>query len=326
MTGLSTYGSPAPVDKIVWYGDPPMEIPMNVTELTNIASFIAGRLGSVGSAVPSIATTDYDGYVCMNPVTHPPWGWIGYESVDTNSRPAYKEAAYASSGVGGTIPTTKFLRGRDFGIVASQYPYSALKLGDKVCNWYNGQVMGPCRDDRLGVLLGIPFSKSASETNTHVVIPAGMMVMPDSFIEVSTSNASGTIDVGFLNTGELGDADGLFKGALLSTVGEYGPTKIGAAGATGAESLGALLQSGAPTELKDANAVYFVLPLEGYKVPAATGNAVGSTVCYQTTNYTVAGKIWLHLVSPYIKVVGSAAESQTTTTTAKALKVTSELG
>jgi len=312
-------------DKIVWYGDPDFSLPFNVTEVTNIAKFIAGRLATPGSALGSgSGYSDYDAYVCMNPATHRPYGWIGYDDVDTNVRPAYITQAYVSS-VAGAKVETRLYKGKGFGIMASLYPYMTMKQGRKLCNWYDGQVAGPCLPASAGLFLGIPFSAAAwSEVNTHVVIPKNVMIMPDSFVEVTTA-ASQTIDVGTLSTETSGDPNGIFAALDTTTAGVVGPLLAGASSTTGAETLGALLRAGAPTEFKDANGAYNILG-KFYKTDYSTENAVGRTITYTpSSTAAVAGTIWLHLIHPDLMIVAEAAESVTTTTTASDIAVTSEL-
>ncbi len=312
-------------DKIVWYGDPAMSLSFNVTEVTNIGKFIAGRLATPGSSLGSgSGYSDYDAYVSVNPATHRPYGWIGYDDVDTNVRPAYITKAYESS-IAGAKVETRLYKGKNFGIMASLYPYMTIKQGRKLCNWYDGQVAGPCLEASAGLFLGIPFSASASsEVNTHVVIPKNIQILPDSFVEVTTQ-ASQTIDVGTLSTETSGDPNGIFAALSTAAAGIVGPLLAGASATTGTETLGALLRAGAPTEFKDASSAYSVLG-RFYNVDYSTENAVGRTISYTPSSTgAVAGTIWLHLLHPCLRVVGEAAESVTTTTTATDIAVVSEL-
>lgn len=311
-------------DKIVWYGDPDFSLPFNVTEVTNIAKFIPGRLATTGPAVGTgSGYSDYDAYVAVNPATTRPYGWIGYDDVDTNVRPAYVTQAYVSS-VAGAKVETKLYKGRGFGIMASLYPYMTIKQSRKLCNWLDGQVAGPCMPASGGVYLGIPFATGTGEVNTHVVIPAGIVIAPDAFVHVTTGAAI-TLDIGTLSTETSGDANGLIAAMDITTAGIYGPLLSGASSASGGNTLGALLQAGAPTEFKDANSKYDVLP-KNYLTTVSTENTVGRTITYTPSAGTAcAGMIYLHLVSPHIRIVAEAAESVTTTTTASDIAVTSEL-
>lgn len=327
MAGASYPKNPTPVDKIIYYGSPPFSVEFAVKEITEIARFLPGYIAQVGSHISSgDGYTDYDAYVHMTPVTAPAEGWIGYEDVDTNCRPAYIGQAYALDTSTFHVQT-KLYKGAGFGIMATQMPYCTLRKGDRVAAWQNGQVMGPVLPANGGFYLGIPFSlASGSESNTHVVIPKGIMIGPDNMVEVTTASAQ-TIEVGFLSsetgTGASGDPDGLINALDTTYAGVYGPLLGGAAAATGTGTLGELLQVGAPTEFKDANGKYNFLP-KNYLVDYTTSNTLGRTVSITMSGATAtAGRVWLHCIHPNLRIVGIADETQTTTTTATALRVQS---
>ena len=133
--------------------------------------------------------------------------------------------------------------------------------------------------------LVVPFSYvdqagDATETNTGVDLPDGLVDPLRSGLQVSAIDAAETIDVGLLSGGTGGDADGLMDGASLAVLGP-----VGLSLANGAVTMGLLMR-----EQDSANA--------GDQVPKAYPAGAGSNttrLTYTLSTGTDTGKGFIHL-------------------------------
>lgn len=76
-------------------------------------------------------------------------------------------------------------------------------------------------------VLAVPFAFIASSAvqDTQIDLPADLCIF-DANVDVVTTDASATVDVGFLNSGESGDEDGLLDGMLTTSAGLGTPAGI----------------------------------------------------------------------------------------------------
>jgi hypothetical protein len=287
-----------------------MAIPMNVAEVTNIAKFVPGRLAASGARLGSgTGYSDNDAYVANLP-TQMPFGWIGYEDVDTNARPADVTKAYTNG------DETRVYMGGGFGIYASLHTYQTVKQGDLLCNWFNGQLAGPVMPAPGGIFLALPYATAAAIVKTAIIVPVDCIVGHHSFIDPTTALAT-TIDVGFDNTTEGGDVDGILDGISINGTSPICANQFGAS--TGAETIGDLLMGGEDNGGSSKYGKFLLYP--GYVVGAGTSNALGRTIVYTPgSSSACAGRIWLHLVHPHLRVVAKATESVTTTSSASSIR------
>jgi hypothetical protein len=288
-----------------------MAIPMNVAEVTNIAKFVPGRLAASGSRLGTgTGYSDNDAYVANLP-TQMPFGWIGYEDVDTNARPADVTKAYTNG------DETRVYMGGGFGIYASLFTYQAVKQGDLLCNWFNGQLAGPVAPAPGGIFLAVPYATAAAVVSTAIIVPVGCMVGHHSYVEPSTALAS-TIEVGFENATESGDLDGILNAISINATNIPVASSAFGTGAA-AETIGELLAGG---EEGSSSTYTYGLLYPGYVVASpGSMNTLGRTVVYTPGSASAcAGRIWLHLVHPHLRVVAKAMESVTTTSSASSIR------
>lgn len=136
----------------------------------------------------------------------------------------------------------------------------------------------------------IPFDVTyqtgdATETDSGFDIPVGAIVLPLPAIQVTTVDATETIDVGLLSSETAGDADGFIVAASVATAG----TVKGTAASAG-NTMGALF------EVQDsANAGD--IALEGHVVTGS--NATSVTWTLTTGSDTAEGFILLPYLLPY---------------------------
>jgi len=303
------------INKILWYGNPPLAFPRNVAEVTNIAEFLPGRLAASGSRLGSgTGYSDNDVYVAHLP-TQMPLGWIGYDDVDTNFRPATVATAYASTA------ETRIYAGGGFGVYASLATYRTVKEGDLLANWFYGQVIGPVQPAPGGIFLSIPYATASAIVKTPTIVPVDCMVGHHSYIEGTTALAT-TIDVGFDNTTEGGDVDGILDGISINATTPVAANQFGTT--SGAETIGDLLMGGEDNGGSSKYGKFLLYP--GYVVGAGTTNALGRTIVYTPgSSSACGGRIWLHLIHPHLRIVGRAMESVTTTSSAANIRALSAL-
>lgn len=181
---------------------------------------------------------------------------------------------------------------------------------DPLLSWSGGQVVpGVSMGGRYA--MKIPFTKNTSETDTGVDLPAGVLVT-GAIIQVTTAAASGTIDVGILSTESGGDADGFIDGASCAATGFTVLNRVDESDA--ANTLGVLLREAA-LKSADTTALYYRVPIE-YKT-----DGTAKSVCYTTSNHTIAGNILLFIESPGIQLVGKAEKSVSAASAAADLQV-----
>jgi hypothetical protein len=210
-----------PADKIVAWGRPNV---MVEREIETVANMYAGRLVSVGSTANEV--------VVGAPATKQILGWLGYEDTAVRYRPTNVDTIYTVN------DRAMIMSGGQFGIVGSLTPNVAVEQGDYLCPWTSGELI-PVELTPFGWGIKIPYSSTGSShalTDTGIDIPAKMLIN-DAICRVVVADASGTIDVGFENSVESGDLDGLLHGLALAAVGPVQPELCGA----GASTLGVLL-------------------------------------------------------------------------------------
>jgi hypothetical protein len=279
-------------NRVVLMGEAPIKTLHNVETATNM---YAGRVVQKG-------TTDFD-IVVGSGATTAPKGFLGYEDTPQEGRPANKDTLYTASKKG------MVLRGGGFIIDAMLAPYATAVLNDDLFSWadgclFPGQVMGGM------TAIKIPFVKKTSEFDTGVDLPAGAIVH-GVLIEATTTDNSGTIDVGLLyaENSNGGDLDGFVDGVSLATAGMQTLGLID--GTDASNTIGAYLYEAA-VKSADASALFA-------RVPKVPGYVVGSTqksVSYTTSNHDVAGNIWILISAAGVKKMAVAEEAVTTTTAA----------
>lgn len=248
------------------------------------ANMYPGRLVQTGTTEDDIKVGD---------ALHAPLGWLGYEDSDPISRPATVTDIYAVNA------RAMALSGGGFMPVGFLAKGCICKFGDDVAGWTDGTLIGPVLAATGGVVIGIPFTKSTAEVSTSIVLPAGLMVGTP-WIDVSTAVAGSSIEVGLAEvTGAEagGDGDGFLDGISCAATGPVYPSLT-----TATPTLGALL-----VEDVLADAATPSVPFVSPKMHKTDG--VAKTVTYKTSNHTVAGKIWIPLYGPGLKIVGQVQEN-----------------
>jgi hypothetical protein len=275
----SGYNTPA--GRVVVRGKAPRVIGKNVGVAT---SMYPGRL-VVREA------TDYDVKVADGVL--PPVGWLGFEDANGIAKPASPASIY-------TIDTeAPVLSGGGFAILAKLAKGFVALEGDDVFSWGDGKVAVGAMINGVPAIR-VPFVQGGP-TDTNVDVPGGV-VIPDTFIKVATEISSGTIDVGFINAVEGGDADGLLDGELASVAG-WVPHNL--ADATAASiTLGALLKE---SNLKDAwvPAIYYAVPKKGGYLTDGTIKSLA----YTTSAHAIVGDIYVLVNSPGVRRVGKCGRS-----------------
>lgn len=273
----------APNGKIVAFGTPMIQFEATVEVADNM---YPGRLGTKGTTVADVVACS---------AIQPPSGWVGYEQTAINFKKDEPTDIYE---VGDRV---RMLRGNHF-IVNGRLAKGCKVIDDQlVANWTAGEVVGPVIPAPGGIFLGIPFTKNATEKSTFLELPAGVVVTPMSFIEVTTAVAGATIDVGLLSSESGGDTDGFIDGASCAAT---GIVAINAVDETAANNTLGVLLVEADIKSADSTALYQTVG----KWPGYVGDGVAKTIVYQTSDHDVAGTIWLHLLHPNLRVVGSAQE------------------
>lgn len=256
--------------------------------------FYAGRLAATG-------TTEYD--VTVASALKRPVGWIDYEGTPYRYKPSTVSTIYAADDVANIVS------GGDFVILGSVAKGCNMADGDLVANWTGGQVIGPVLPADGGVYLGIPFAKSATECSTNIELPADLLVGTP-FVDVATAASGASIDVGLneaVDGGETGgDANGFLDGVSCAAAKKVAPIKVNATAAN--ITLGALLG----TQIKSADSTALYAAIENWHRCDGTAK----TVTYTTSDHTVAGRIWLPLISEGIGIVGQVQENVNTTSAA----------
>ena len=296
---MADYGYADNVGAIVLGGnDPPVTQKVN---LGTIANCYAGRL-------LALEDTDYDRKVCTAMAA--PTGWLGYESTSPQYRPAALTTIYAED------DKAVEHKGGGFTIKAKLAKGCTVTKGQLVMNWADGQVAGPVAMMGGGLALGIPFTKKTTEQTTYLELPADMIVK-DVIVDVTTNDASGTIDVGLLAAAS-GDLDGFLDAESCADVGKAKHNMVDASAAN--NTIGAYLVE---VDIKDATGtpVY-------YSVPAIPGHVCDGTaklITYTTSNHTIAGTFWIVLEGENLQIVGKSEQTVDATGDAANMAVLSRI-
>lgn len=290
---MAEYGFKAPANDVVQGTDK-----NGLTELLRVganataAQMLPGRLVSrdVG---------DYD--VKEGSALLAPEGWIGYASTPPDFKPATMATAYA---VGNDLAIHN---GGGFRVRGSLAKGCSVVKGDLLANWTNGQVIGPVTILGGGLALGIPFTKKTSEQTTYIELPADLVVK-DVIVDVGTNEASGTIDVGLLDSESGGDPDGFLDAESCAAAGKVKHNMVDATAAN--NTIGDLLVE---VDIKDATGtpVYYSVPT----VPGHVCDGTAKTISYTTSNHTIAGTFWVVLVGEGLQLAARAAKTADATGT-----------
>ncbi len=287
QTGYNT-----PSHKIIMGGNPLVQ-ELKVETATNC---YPGRLVTKGTNDDDVVVGDGVGA---------PIGWLGYEQAGVfmpdNITTAYaaNDQAPVLSGAGNLIYMPS---GLAVGTVAAKR--------DPLLSWADGKVVpGVSMGGRYAIK--IPFAKNATETDTKVDLPGGVLVT-GALIQVATAAAGSTIDVGILSTETGGDADGFLDGVSCAATGFVVPNNVDATASN--NTMGALLVE---TDIKsaDTTAVFYSVP-----VPYKT-DGTAKSITYTTSDHTIAGNILLFIESPGIQLVGKAERSVSAASAAADLQV-----
>lgn len=296
---MADYGYEDNVGAIVLGGnDPPVTQKVN---LGTIANCYAGRL-------LTREDTDYDRKVCTAMTA--PTGWLGYELASPQYRPATITTIY-------TVDDKAVEhKGGGFTVKAKLTKGCSVKKGEPVMNWADGQVAGPIAMMEGGLALGIPFTKKTSEQTTYIELPADMIVK-DVIVDVTTNDASGTIDVGLLAS-VSGDADGFLDAESCADVGKVKHNMVDASAAN--NTIGAYLVE---VDIKDATGtpVYYSVPT----IPGHVCDGTAKTITYTTSNHTIAGTFWIVLEGENLQIVGQSEQTVDATSAAANMAVLSRI-
>ena len=295
---MADYGYQDNVAAILLGGQKPPII--QKVNLGTIANCYAGRL-------LTREDTDYDRKVCTGITA--PTGWLGYEYTDPQYRPETLTTIFVVD------DKAVEYKGSGFAIKGNLTKGCSVTKGDLVANWADGQVIGPVVPNGDGLLLGIPFGVSDnSETTTYIELPADMAVI-NAFIDVSTLDATETIDVGLLSSEANGDADGFIAAASVATAGKVFPNAA-VTDATedyfSACTIGALLQDtfAAGADVATDVGTFVRRP------HVCDGTAKTVTYTGSAGSDTAVGMIWLALLHENLQIVGKVDQTVDATSTA----------
>lgn len=231
-----------------------------------------------------------------------PLGVAGYEqsflgnSSYTSQRPATITTAYAS---GAKVP---ILSGTNFVLPLKLAIGFASTKGDRLASFTDGTVI-PFIPVMGGFAIKIPFEKNATEKDTGIDLPAGVIVT-GAFIEVTENVAASTVDVGLLSTEASGDADGFIDGASAASKGFVFPVNQAAAAAS--LTAGELIS----TDIKsaDSTAIFFALP-KSYVTDGTT-----KSITYTTSDHEIEGNIYIVCQATGMVDVGRAEKTVSAST------------
>lgn len=245
--------------------------------------------------------TNDDDVVACDGVTKAPFGIAGYEqsflgaASSTSNRPANVDTAYDNNA---RVPV---LGGGGFVAMMHLAPGVGTVKGDLLASWGGGTVV-PVVPMPGGYGVRIPFTKNASETDTGVDLPEGMIIS-DVIVEVTKEVADATIDVGLLSTENSngGDADGFLDGESCAAKGFVKHNLVD--GTATNNTLGAYLVE-ADIKSADTSALFYSPP---------TFHVVGDgqvSVSYTTSDSAnLAGNIYVVCAAPGFQIVGRAEET-----------------
>jgi hypothetical protein len=288
---MGYYGFVEPDNKVIAYAPNTILIQEEKAEVATIKPGMVVMKG-----------TNDDDVVACDGVTKAPFGVAGYEqsflgaASSTSNRPANVKTAFASAA---RVPV---LGGGGFVAMMTLAPGVGTVKGDLLASWGGGTVV-PVVPMPGGLGVRIPFVKNASEFDTGVDLPQGMIVS-DVIVEVTTKVADATINVGLLyaEDGDGGDADGFLEKESCAALGFVKHNNVDADSTK--NTLGAYLVE---SDIKDATSGTPLI----YSVPGV--HVVGGdqvSVSYTTTNSTnLAGNFYMVCAAPGFQIVGRAEET-----------------
>jgi len=292
---MGYYGFVEPDNKIIAYAPNTVLIQEEKAEATTIKPGMVVMKG----------TNDDDVVICDG-VTKAPFGVAGYEqsflgaASSTSNRPANVDTAYAKDA---RVPV---LGGGGFVAMMTLAPGVGIVKGDLLASWGGGTVV-PVVPMPGGLGVRIPFVKNATEFDTGVDLPEGIIVS-DVIVEVTTKVANATIDIGLLSTenNNGGDADGFLDAEDCGTAnGFVKHNTVALTSAADTLTLGAYFKE---ADIKDATAD---TGAQTYRVP--NYHVVGGgqvSVSYTTSNSDkLAGNFYMVCAAPGFQIVGRAEET-----------------
>ena len=264
-----------------------MIFPLGVTDKVerNVeAAIYPGRLVKRG-------TTDYDikPADCLKPAI----GWVGWEDALGRYQPTDLDTAYA---VGATTYIGK-CPGKPVFVPSGLPKGFVAEEGDYLIPWGTAGQVAPAVKIGGGYGVKIPFTKKATEFDTNIDLPTGILVNGWR-VDVVTAANSATIDIGILSTEVGGDAAGFVDGASLAATGLVFPGSVDASAAT--NTTGVLLVESDITSA-DTSALIVSVPTP-YKC-----DGTAKSITYTTSEHTVAGFFYLIVDAPGIEAVGKVA-------------------
>jgi len=292
---MGYYGFVEPDNKIIAYAPNTVLIQEEKAEATTIKPGMVVMKG----------TNDDDVVICDG-VTKAPFGVAGYEqsflgaASSTSNRPANVDTAYAKDA---RVPV---LGGGGFVAMMHLAPGVGTVKGDLLASWGGGTVV-PVVPMPGGLGVRIPFVKNATEFDTGVDLPEGIIVS-DVIVEVTTKVANATIDIGLLSTEDNngGDADGFLDAEDCGTAnGFVKHNTVALTSAADTLTLGAYFKE---ADIKDATTE---AGAQTYRVP--NYHVVGGgqvSVSYTTSNSDkLAGNFYMVCAAPGFQIVGRAEET-----------------
>jgi hypothetical protein len=291
---MGYYGFVEPDNKIIAYAPNTVLIQEEKAEATTIKPGMVVMKG----------TNDDDVVICDG-VTKAPFGVAGYEqsflgaASSTSNRPANVDTAYAKDA---RVPV---LGGGGFVAMMHLAPGVGTVKGDLLASWGGGTVV-PVVPMPGGLGVRIPFVKNATEFDTGVDLPEGIIVS-DVIVEVTKEVTNATIDVGLLyaedNNG--GDADGFLDGESCAAKGFVKHNTVALTSAVATLTLGDYFKE---ADIADATSG---AGAQTYRVP--NYHVVGGgqvSVSYTTSDSAnLAGNIYVVCAAPGFQIVGRAEET-----------------
>lgn len=290
-------GYQTPIGKITTRGVPRVIIEKNVE---TVADVYPGKLLMAG-------TTDWD--VAVADGNSPIVGWAGYEHTSVNFRKDNFTTIYTVE------DKIAVLRGGKFSIYAWLAPGPQANQGDLVFGWGAGNVVTGMELRGLAAVR-IPFEKNASETDTELDIPAGVIVH-DVLIEVTAAVAGSHIDVGILAGEAGGDLDGFVDGEATTSTGILNHNLVDASAAN--ITRGVLLTE---VEIKDATGT----PVFYAVAKHHEGDGTAESVAYVTSAHAITGFAWLMVSGDGVRQVGVCAQARSASSSVQRMWVEQNLG
>lgn len=292
----------SPSNGIIAHGTPRRTGDFKVETATNV---YPGRLVKMGSA---------EGQIVVATALGPHLGVAGFEKTQPGYQPTNVNTVYTANDIiavhGG---------GCDMNLSLASGFYA--NIGDELVRWDNGQVaVGAVADG--GVTIRIPWTYNSNvETDTTVDLPTDVFVL-DAYIDVTTVDATETIDVGLdeavvATGGEVGgDANGFIAGASIATAVRVRPTVTVTTGSNevyfASSTLGALLVDTFTAGTDNATDVG-TFARQAHRID---GTAKSVTYTCSAGSDTGVGNIYLVLGGMELQVVGRALQTVDATSAA----------